>query len=84
MPRNTSGKPVTPESNTVKAPESGRVRFNTTFGSSQYHTSPQAMLDHYNRDGKSFELRKSDSGATEMYHKGQKRVVGQFEDAPDK
>ena len=56
----------------------GECSFYTTSGMIQRHVSANALLDHYNENGRVYELREHPEGYREMWHKGQNRKIGEF------
>lgn len=59
------------------------VELYTVNGMVQKHDSVDAMLQHYNRNGKWYELKRNGE-FTELWHKGDKRKVGLFKQVDDK
>lgn len=68
----------------VKEHDDKRVRLATVSGINQYHDSVDNMLGHYNRNGKTHEVRTRDDGTNELWHKGHNRKVGEFSEVPAK
>ena len=64
-----------PATDNSQAPE---VALYCATGIVQYAASVEAMLEKYNRNGRFYEVRKTDDGHEILWHKGHRYSVGTF------